>query len=106
MTWPAYHAGERSHIGVEVQQERDDGTIVSKHSLQSGLGRTALSMSNIEAKPMSSRAGFRAAALSGAALPTTTLQQVRCLMGLCHLRQLVIQGWIPKLICRSLDSSR
>ena len=106
MTWPAYHAGERSHIGVEVQQERDDGTVVSKHSLQSGLDRTALSMSNIEAKPMSSRAGVRAAALSGAALPTTTLQQVRCLIGLCYLRQLVIQGWIPKLSCRSLDSSR
>ena len=104
MTWPAHHAGERSRIGVEVQQERDDGTVVSKHSLQSGLGRAALSMSDIEAKPMSGRAGVRAAALFGAALPATTLQQVRCLIGLRHLRQLVIQEWIPKLVCRSLHS--
>ena len=70
------NAGDKSHISVDVQREKDDGTVVSKHSLQSGSGQTALRMSDIEASPVADRAGPRAAASSGAALPAKARPQV------------------------------
>jgi hypothetical protein len=94
MISPAYHAGERSHVGVEVQQERGDNTVISSHCLCSG--RTALSMSNNEAKPLISAPSVRTVASSAAALPTTMLQQVRCLAGLYCICQLAKLGWILK----------
>ena len=56
---------------MEVQQEKQDGTVFSKHCVQSGSDQTALSMSDIAARPIADRAGPRAGASSRPGLPAS-----------------------------------
>ena len=56
---------------MEVQQEKQDGAVVSKHGLQSRSGQTVLSMSDIEARPIADRAGPRARPSFSAGLPAS-----------------------------------
>ena len=71
MALPCCPLGERGHISVEVQQQKQDGTVVSKHCIWSGSGQTALSMSDIEARPMADRPGPRAGASFSLGLPAS-----------------------------------
>lgn len=97
--------GARFRINVEVQQEKQDGTVVSEHCVKSLSDQTALSMSNIEARPVADRAGPRAGASSGAGLPasagTLKLMPIRW-----PVSRQIDADWVPPLETQAVLTER
>ncbi len=81
---------------MEVQQEKQDGAVVSKHCLQSRSGQTALSMSDIEARPIADRAGSRARASVSAGIPASAGQPKAIASQRPGIRQ-IDADWVPPL---------
>ena len=86
--------GERCHISVEVQQEKQDGAVVSKHCLQSRTGQTALSMSDIEARPIADRAGPKIRSSISAGLPTSG-GPPKAMVSQRPVSQQIDADWVP-----------
>lgn len=68
-------AGDHGHVGVQLDSEKPDGTVHSSHRLFDAHGGSVLSMGDVEARPLSSKAAPRAAAAATAA-PVTKTRQV------------------------------
>jgi hypothetical protein len=62
-------------VGVQLDSEKPDGTVHSAHRLFEAPGGSILSMDDIEAWPLSSKAAPRAAAAATSA-PVTKTRQV------------------------------
>ena len=97
--------GAQCHINVEVQQEKQDGTVVSKHCVKSRSEQTALSMSNIEARPVADRARPKAGASSGAGLPafagTANIVPIRR-----PVSRQIDADWVPPLETQAVLTDR
>ena len=68
--------GHISHVGLEVQQQSSDGTVISNHRLQSDVAQPALSMGRVAARLLSSTAGSATAIASSAGLPASAQSKV------------------------------
>ncbi len=79
---------------MEVQQEKQDGAVFSKHSLQSRQGQSALSMSDIEARPIADRAGPRARPSISAGLPASA-GSAKAMAVRGPVTRQIDAGWVP-----------
>ena len=68
--------GHISHVGLEVQQQSSDGTVISNHRLQSDVAQPALSMGGVAARLLSSTAGSATAISSSTGLPASAQSKV------------------------------
>ena len=68
--------GHISHVSLEVQQQKSDGTVTSNHRLQSDVAQPALSMGGVTARLMSSTAGSANAISSSTHLPASAQSKV------------------------------
>ena len=69
-------AGDRGHVSIQLDSEAADGTVRSAHRLFEAPGGSVLSMGDIEARPLSSKAAAPTAARAKP-IPSTSTRQVR-----------------------------